>query len=135
MLTSPLLPNAQEDQRVPPLDAGQLARIAAALRAYQPLDLNAILDDLDAVAGEHAPDTMLPEPAARLHTTLHHLVAIAASNPCRDAPATLAATADAAQALLQDRQQCEPVSQQRRTALLVLDLLDQLIDAQAIKGQ
>lgn len=138
--TSPSPNGAQTDGRVQPLDARQLARIAAALRAYRPLDLDTILDDLDVVAGEHAADTVLPEPAARLRVTLRHLVAIAVSEPCRDVPATLAAAAGAAQALLRDHhgngpQRCGSVSRQRRTALLVLDLLDQMIETQIIKGK
>ena len=135
----PLPPGLHEDEQLPHLDAGLLARIANGLRAYRPLDLDAILDDLDAVAGEHAADTVLPEPAARLRATLHHLVAIAVSDPCRDTPVALNATVDAAQALLRDHrgddpQRRGPVRQQRRTALLVLDLLDQMIESGLIKG-
>ena len=138
--TAPLPPGVQKDGRVPPLDAELLARIAAGLRAYQPLDVDSILDDVDAVVGEHPADTVLAQPAARLHATLQHLVAIVVSDPCRHVPAALAATVDAAQALVRDLRSDSPqqygsISQQRRTAVLVLELLDQTIESEMIKGE
>ena len=122
-----------------PLDVALLARIAVGLRAYQPLDLDLIFEDVDAVVGEHASNTVLTEPAARLSAALRHLVTIVVSNPIGRVPATLTSAVEAARALLRDDQGAGPsqhgsVSWQRRIALAVQRLVDLMTESRMIAG-
>ena len=124
----------------PPLTAAELEGVLAKVRAWQPLNLQAVYDDLDRVLGEHTPTAgEIADLRARLRSSLAQLVSIALAGPQdRLSPAIWQLVAHGR--ALSDRTHQAPAGYGqalgllRRTAWATADLIEHLTAAQHISN-
>lgn len=122
----------------PPLDSAALATVLARLHAWTPLDVEVIFDDLDTVIGDQTPaEAETPQVLSAMRHHLARLSAIAVADPKfppTEAMVRLIGRGRLAhkERLPADRRQALGLA--RRTAFVLSDLIDELIEARYIKG-
>jgi hypothetical protein len=121
----------------PPLTATELQDVLAKARAWQPLHLPAVYDDLDRMLGEHTPaPEEVAEVGERLRGVLIQLAAIAVADP-RNRPSPETLTLVERGRVLGDREMPgghrQGLGLARRMAWTAADLIEHLIAAQHLK--
>ncbi|WDO07165.1 DUF6415 family natural product biosynthesis protein [Streptomyces murinus] len=122
----------------PPLDADGLRLVLERFRAWKPLDVEDIFDDLDAAIGSHSPSVATTAALVdRLRSHLKQLSDITVADDSFPPTAEMARLVARARAL---RNECTPTAHQqavglaRRLAFVTADLVEELIEARYIKG-
>jgi hypothetical protein len=121
----------------PPLTAEQLQDVVAKMRAWTPLSLSAIFDDLDQVLGEQRPSADdLDELGDRLRGALMQLGCIAVADPVHPPDAETLVLVEQARALRDEEMTGgyrTELGLARRMAWTASDLIERLISGQHIK--
>ncbi|MFE2509158.1 DUF6415 family natural product biosynthesis protein [Streptomyces naganishii] len=121
----------------PPLEPDQLRSVLAKMSRWQPMDLDAVYDDLDQILGEQQPEAVtLEDVTCRLRRALEHLGNIADADPAFGSSPETAALVQRGeqlrgQSLPSDYRQALGLS--RRIALTTSDLIDRLVQERHIK--
>ncbi|MFE2046522.1 DUF6415 family natural product biosynthesis protein [Streptomyces sp. NPDC059477] len=126
------------EQWTPPLDADGLRRVLERFRAWKPLDIEEVFDDLDAAIGGHPPPVETTVALLdRLRGHLEQLSDIAVADGGFPPTAAMTRLAERARPL---REECTPAARQqavglaRRLAFVTADLIEELIEARYIDG-
>lgn len=121
----------------PPLTTDQLRAVLDRVRAWTPLSLSAIFDDLDQVLGEQRPaDDALDDLGDRLRGALMQLGCIAVADPAHRPDADTLALVERARALRDEEMTGgygANLGLARRMAWTASELIERLIDGRHIK--
>lgn len=121
----------------PPLAPNQLRGVLSKMSRWQPIDLDAVYDDLDQVLGEQRPTaTALDAVSDRLRDALQHLSNIAVADPVFSPSPATAALVQRGNELRGEEKPSEyqqALGLSRRIALTTSDLIDRLIEERHIK--
>ncbi|WP_327241498.1 DUF6415 family natural product biosynthesis protein [Streptomyces sp. NBC_01320] len=127
----------KEPQWTPPLSADALARLLDQVRAWNPLVVEAVFDDLDMAQGDQTPGAdEVDELAKRLRGTLKQLSAIAVADPKFPADAGTLQLIDRGRSLRDEqmpRDYRSALGLARRLSWVTSDLIERLIAARQIK--
>ncbi|WP_327249872.1 DUF6415 family natural product biosynthesis protein [Streptomyces sp. NBC_01320] len=126
-----------EPQWTPPLDADALVRLLDRVRAWDPLVVEAVFDDLDMAQGDQTPGAdEVDELAERLRSTLKQLSAIAVADPKFPADTATLQLIDRGRSLRDEqmpRGYRPALGLARRLSWVTSDLIERLIATRQIK--
>ncbi|MEU2980226.1 DUF6415 family natural product biosynthesis protein [Streptomyces hirsutus] len=137
-MSSTIAPLRRVEQWTPPLDADCLRNVLERVRAWRPLDVEEVFDDLDAAIGNQPPPAATTaELIARLRGHLKHLSDIAVADVSFPPTAEMSRLVERGRPLREeplpaDRQRA--VGLARRLAFVTADLVEELIEARYLKG-
>ncbi|WP_405893465.1 DUF6415 family natural product biosynthesis protein [Streptomyces sp. NBC_01527] len=145
LLTAPILetgvsasrPAVPEPQWAPPLDSDALARLLDRVRAWDPLVVEAVFDDLDMAQGDLTPRAdEVHALSERLRGTLKQLSAIAVADPKFPPDATTLQLIDRGRSLRDEQMPHDyrpALKLARRLSWVTSDLIERLIATRKIK--
>lgn len=137
-MSSTVAPLRTVEQWTPPLDADCLRNVLERVRAWRPLDVEEVFDDLDAAIGNQPPPVATTaELVARLRGHLKHLSDIAVADVSFPPTAEMSRLVECGRPLREeplpaDRRRA--VGLARRLAFVTADLVEELIEARYLKG-
>ncbi|MEU6174017.1 DUF6415 family natural product biosynthesis protein [Streptantibioticus parmotrematis] len=137
-VTTALGPKPPAEEWTPPLDANSLRLVLERFRAWRPLDIEEVFDDLDAAIGNHLPPASTTVALIdRLRGHLKQLSDITVAGDGFPPTAEMTRLVQQARPL---REECTPAAHRqavglaRRLAFVTADLIEELLEARCIKG-
>ena len=133
-----MAPKRPAEEWTPPLDTDGLRLVLERFRAWKPLDIEDVFDDLDAAIGNHPPSVATTIALVdRLRRHLKQLSDITVADNRFPPTAEMTRLVERGVPL---REECTPAAYQqavglaRRLAFVTADLIEELIEARYIKG-
>ncbi|MEV3853055.1 DUF6415 family natural product biosynthesis protein [Streptomyces sp. NPDC050095] len=129
-------PRPAPERWSPPHDADQLRAFADRLRVWQPVDVDALLDDVADALDDVPPAAMyLPDLIRRLHAGLDQLMNIAVANEAGAKDDYVAQTLGHSETLRASPLPAEPAQAHlRQVGWAVNELVDRLVAAKYMRG-
>ncbi|RSN14820.1 hypothetical protein DMH25_07720 [Streptomyces sp. WAC 01325] len=137
-MSATVAPERQVEEWTPALDADGLRNVLERFKAWKPLDVERIFDDLDTAIGNQPPPVATTGALVeRLRSHLKHLSDIAVADDRYPPTEEMLRLVELGRPLREER---TPVDHQkavglaRRLAFVTSDLVEELIEARYIKG-